>query len=40
MMVEQDHAHSNHMVIENANVYGTPDQKGILDLGLSSVVIN
>uniref|UniRef100_A0A8B9J801 Rac GTPase-activating protein 1 n=1 Tax=Astyanax mexicanus TaxID=7994 RepID=A0A8B9J801_ASTMX len=27
MMVEQDQAHNDHMVIENANVYSTPDQK-------------
>ncbi|XP_062871375.1 rac GTPase-activating protein 1 [Trichomycterus rosablanca] len=27
MMVEQDQAHTNHMVIENTNVYATPDQK-------------
>uniref|UniRef100_A0A8B9H8W1 Rac GTPase-activating protein 1 n=1 Tax=Astyanax mexicanus TaxID=7994 RepID=A0A8B9H8W1_ASTMX len=33
MMVEQDQAHNDHMVIENANVYSTPDQKSILGVG-------
>uniref|UniRef100_A0AAY5EZC1 Rac GTPase-activating protein 1 n=1 Tax=Electrophorus electricus TaxID=8005 RepID=A0AAY5EZC1_ELEEL len=27
LMVEQDQAHNNHMIIENANVYATPDHK-------------
>ncbi|XP_017342064.1 rac GTPase-activating protein 1 [Ictalurus punctatus] len=27
MMVEQDQAHTGHMIIENTNVYSTPDQK-------------
>ncbi|XP_076840436.1 rac GTPase-activating protein 1 [Brachyhypopomus gauderio] len=27
MMVEQDHAHPDHMIIENTNVFSTPDHK-------------
>ena len=28
MMVDQEHPHPDHMIIENANCYATPDQKG------------
>lgn len=32
LMVEQDHhqAHADDMIIENNNVYSTPDQKGMM----------
>lgn len=32
LVVEQDHhqGHADHMIIENTNVYSTPDQKGMM----------